>query len=109
MFKPLCRNWKNHSASKVAGNCDSNSFLFTVNLEGENMPVRKVATKIKRAKKAYGGYTPIRPLYAAPIYEAIKRGDAAEMKKLAAQARKHISEVTAALTALEKKTVLKRK
>lgn len=63
------------------------------------MPVRKAPKK-----PSYGsGGSPIVPLYAVPIYDAIKRGDAAEMKKLAAQARKHIKEVTSALGALEKK------
>jgi hypothetical protein len=46
---------------------------------------------------------PIVALYAVPIYGAIKAGNAAEMKKLAAQARKHISDVSTALAALEKK------
>ena len=43
------------------------------------------------------------PPYGIAIRQAIARGDLAEMKKVAAQARKHISEVTAALAALEKK------
>lgn len=62
------------------------------------MPARKPAKKAPAAKKA-----PIRALYGPPIRDAIKRGNASEMKKLAAQARKHISEVKAALAALEKK------
>jgi len=33
----------------------------------------------------------------------MKRGNAAEMKKLAARARKHVKDVKAALAALEKK------
>lgn len=57
----------------------------------------------KTTKKAGANRIPIRPLYAVPIYDSIKRGDSAEMKKLAAQARKHISDVKSALTALEKK------
>lgn len=65
------------------------------------MPVRK---PVKKAVKA-----PIRTLYGPPIYDAIKRGDPAEMKKLAAYARKHISDVTSALAALEKKLTLKKK
>lgn len=62
------------------------------------MPARKSTKKAAPAKPPV-----IRPLYGPPIYDAIKRGDAAEMKKLAAQARKHISEVKTALAALEKK------
>jgi len=58
------------------------------------MPAKKAATKKIGI---------IQPLYAVPIYAAIKRGDVPEMKKLAAQARKHISDVKTALTSLEKK------
>lgn len=61
------------------------------------MPARKTT------KKAAKGGSPIRALYAVPIYDCIKRGNPTEMKKLAAQARKHIRDVTAALAALEKK------
>jgi hypothetical protein len=57
------------------------------------MPTKK-ATKIEK---------PIRPLYGIPIYDAIKRGDAREMKALAADARKHVSELKKAIAALEKK------
>jgi hypothetical protein len=67
------------------------------------MPARKTT------KKAARGGSPIRPLYAVPIYDCIKRGDPAEMKKLAAQARKHISDVTAAVAALEKKLAGKKR
>jgi hypothetical protein len=63
----------------------------------EKMPARK------SAKKSSDKEEPSRPLYAPPIYDAIKRGNTAEMKKLAAQARKHINEVNSALAALEKK------
>jgi hypothetical protein len=55
------------------------------------------------AKKASKTETPIRPLYAVPIYDAIKRGDAKEMKAMAAEARKHVKEVKAAIAQLEKK------
>jgi hypothetical protein len=65
------------------------------------MATRKVATTVKSKVKALE--IPIRALYAVPIYDAIKRGDQKEMKALAAQARKQISEVKAALAALEKK------
>lgn len=60
-------------------------------------------------KKATVKRIPIRPLYAVPIYNCIKRGDPAEMKKVAAQARKHLSDVTSALAALEKKLAVKKK
>lgn len=62
------------------------------------MPARKPAKKTSSTKKA-----PIRALYGPPIRDAIKRGNVAEMKKLAVQARKHLSEVKAALAALERK------
>jgi Domain of unknown function (DUF1843) len=58
------------------------------------MPAKKSAAKAKAAPQ---------PLYAVPIYAAVKRGNAAEMKKLAAAARKHIKDVTSALASLEKK------
>ena len=64
------------------------------------MPAKKSAAK-KTATKPKPNM--IHPLYAVPIYGAVKRGDKAEMKKLAAQARKHISDVATALSALEKK------
>ena len=71
------------------------------------MPARKPSAKKKVSAKASTKPAalnkPIVALYAVPIYGAIKTGNAAEMKKLAAQARKHISDVTAALAALEKK------
>jgi hypothetical protein len=65
------------------------------------MPARK-PTK-RRPAKPQKLNVPIVALYAVPIYNAIKRGDAAEMKALAAQARKHVSDVSAALAALEKR------
>jgi hypothetical protein len=70
------------------------------------MPARKPSAKKVSAKasvKPAKLYKPIVALYAVPIYGAIKTGDAAAMKKLAAQARKHISDVSTALAALEKK------
>jgi len=68
------------------------------------MPTRKI-TKAGISKKSVvkALEKPIRALYAVPIYDAIKRGDPKEMKELAAQARKQISDVKAALAALEKK------
>jgi hypothetical protein len=65
------------------------------------MPARKAGKKA--ATKKYSPKAPIVALYAVPIYAAIKRGDLAEMKALAATARKHISDVTSALRALEAK------
>jgi hypothetical protein len=61
------------------------------------MPTRKAPAKSAKRK------SPIVALYAVPIHACIRRGNMAEMRKMAAQARKHISEVTAALAALEKK------
>lgn len=68
------------------------------------MPARKAGIKkisVKKPSKKPQG--PIVALYAVPIYGAIKRGDSAEMKKVAALARKHLSDVQAALSALEAK------
>lgn len=62
------------------------------------MPVRKSAKKTSALKQS-----PIRSLYGPAIRDAIKQGDATEMKALAVKARKHIREVTSALAALEKK------
>jgi len=70
------------------------------------MPAKKAAPK-KAAPKA-PPKTKIVPLYAVPIYGAIKSGDAAAMKKIAAQARKHISDLTAALGDLDKKLAAKK-
>ena len=58
----------------------------------------------KKSIKGYGGKKPpIIPLYAAPIYQAIQRGDTNEMKALAKQARDHVASVNSALAALDKK------
>ncbi|HYO62193.1 MAG TPA: DUF1843 domain-containing protein [Pyrinomonadaceae bacterium] len=43
------------------------------------------------------------PPYGVAIREAIARGDQAEMKRVAAQARKHVADVQKALERLEKK------
>lgn len=68
------------------------------------MPTRKAAkVSVKTSKKPAVFEKPIRALYGVPIWEAVKRGDAAEMKKLAAEARKHVKDVQTALAALEKK------
>lgn len=69
------------------------------------MPARKSPTKKTAAKpsgKKSGASSGVQPLYAVPIYAAAARGNVQEMKKLAAQARKQINDVTAALGALEK-------
>lgn len=77
------------------------------------MPARKPSAKkkkvsVKTSAKPAALLKPIVALYAVPIYGAIKAGDAAAMKKLAAQARKHISDVSAALAALEKKMSIRK-
>ena len=71
------------------------------------MPTR-TGTK-KSTKKAAGKKAATRPgtgphvLYGRPIDDVIKRGDAAEMRRTATQARKYLKEVQAALKALERK------
>ena len=65
------------------------------------MPARKSAKKAYTRKSKPKG--PIVAIYSLPIYNAIKRGNTAEMKKLATQARKHISDVETALAQLDKK------
>jgi Domain of unknown function (DUF1843) len=45
--------------------------------------------------------SPAHPLYGRPILEAIKRGNVAEMKRIATQARAHVKEVNAALAKLD--------
>lgn len=68
------------------------------------MATRKTAIKATTVKsKVPALEKPIRPLYGIPIYDAIKRGNVAEMKKLAVEARKHVKDVSTALAALEKK------
>lgn len=57
------------------------------------------STKKGSAKKAKPPI--IRPLYAVPIKECAASGNLREMKSMAAQARKHIADVQAALTKLE--------
>lgn len=55
----------------------------------------------KSGKKAAATKPVIRPLYAVPINEAIAGGNLREMKSMAAQARKHVADVQAALAKLE--------
>ena len=68
------------------------------------MPARKAGIKkISVKKPSNKPRGPIIALYGVAIYGAIKRGNAAEMQKLAAAARKHVSDVSSALAALEAK------
>ena len=75
------------------------------------MPTRKTSKKPTRkaGKAPKGKALDLRAikagrmvLYGPPIRDAIRRGDVAEMKKLAVLARAHVKEVEAALSALEK-------
>lgn len=67
------------------------------------MATTRTTKTVKTAKKPAALEIPIRPLYGVPIYDAIKRGNATEMKKLATEARKHLKDVKAALAVLDKK------
>jgi MinD-like ATPase involved in chromosome partitioning or flagellar assembly len=75
------------------------------------MPTRKGTKKgtkkasAKGASQSRSAKLPIKvqPLYGRPIDDAIRRGDPAEMRKLATQARQYIKEVQSALTSLERK------
>lgn len=59
------------------------------------MPTKKPPS----SKKSSARIGPIPP-YGIAIREAVSRGDAAEMKKVAAAARKHLTDVQAALDKL---------
>ena len=64
---------------------------------------KKAGTK-KAAKKSIGSSAPKLgniPPYGQPIREAIARGDANEMKRVAASARKYVNDVQAALDKLD--------
>lgn len=61
----------------------------------------KAATKSSKRGGAKKPTVP-RPLYAVPIHECAASGNLREMKSMAAKARKHISDVQAALAKLEK-------
>lgn len=69
------------------------------------MATKKISKKTtakattKAAKLKPGSHV----MYGVAIREAIARGDAAEMRRTATAARKHIAEVTKALQGLEKK------
>lgn len=71
------------------------------------MPARKAAKKsTKKAGRIVPGKIPGKgphPLYGRPIDDAIRSGDVAELKRVAAQGRKYLSEVRTALAALERK------
>jgi hypothetical protein len=65
-------------------------------------PARKAAKATKRKALDLRAVKAGRMvLYGPPIRDAIKRGDVAEMKKLAVLARAHVKEIEAALSALE--------
>jgi len=69
------------------------------------MATKKAGTKGVGARKATSK-VPVRnpiiqPLYGRPILDAIKRGNMAEMKRIAAQARAHVKDVNAALSKLD--------
>lgn len=69
--------------------------------KGSKKGAGKVSSK-KGASKA-GAISGAVPPYGPPIREAIARGDAAEMRKVAASARKWIKDAQAALDKLEAK------
>jgi hypothetical protein len=70
------------------------------------MPTTKKATKStkksskKSTKKSSTKSGPIPP-YGVAIREALSRGDASEMKRLASSSRKYLAEVESALEELE--------
>ena len=69
------------------------------------MPTRKASGKKsgtkKSSKKSLKAESGAVPPYGDPIRQAIARGDAQEMKNVAASARKWISDVQAALDKLD--------
>jgi Domain of unknown function (DUF1843) len=67
------------------------------------MPARKSTKKAakKSTKKAARPETGALPPYGDPIRKAIARGDAREMKSVAASARKWMADVQAALDQLD--------
>ena len=73
------------------------------------MPARKPAKKAakKSTKKTARPDTGALPPYGDPIRKAIARGDAREMKSVAASARKWMADVQAALDQLD--SALKKK
>jgi len=73
------------------------------------MPAKKPSKKpsAEKSTKATRSTTGAVPPYGDPIRAAIARGDAAEMKKVAASARKWLSDVQSALAQLD--SALKKK
>jgi hypothetical protein len=73
------------------------------------MPARKTTKKAakKSTKKSLRPDTGALPPYGDPIRKAIARGDAREMKSVAASARKWMADVQAALDQLD--SALKKK
>jgi uncharacterized protein DUF1843 len=69
------------------------------------MPARKAAGKKASTKKSSKAAAPTKtgpvPPYGDPIRGAIARGDVQEMKNVAANARKWVSDVQAALKQLD--------
>jgi hypothetical protein len=63
-----------------------------------------MATKKAPAKvSAKNPKSPAYPLYGRPILEAVKRGNVAEMKRVATKARAQVKEINAALAKLDAK------
>ena len=62
------------------------------------MPTKKPPSS-KKSSKSSARIGPVPP-YGIAIREAVARGDAAEMKKVAAAARKHLTDVQSALDKL---------
>ena len=67
------------------------------------MPTSKGSKKSTKKKSAASARAGAVPPYGPPIREAMARGDAAEMRKVAASARKWIRDAQAALEKLEKR------
>ena len=65
------------------------------------MPARKKTTKKLSAKKSTKAATGAVPPYGDPIRGAIARGDVQEMKDVAANARKWVTDVQSALKDLD--------
>jgi hypothetical protein len=61
-----------------------------------------MATKKAPAKvSAKNPKSPAHPLYGRPILDAVKRGNVAEMKRIATKARAQVKEINAALAKLD--------
>jgi len=68
------------------------------------MATRKSSPKKSAAKSAASGASKVGtlPPYGVPIREAIARGDAGEMKRLAASTRKYLADLSSAVDKLDK-------